>query len=119
MNIITHQAHTINIAEITDDTILINTPDDALQLMADLYYQDFNKIIVHEENIIPAFFDLSTGVAGEVLQKFSNYGVQLAIVGDFTKYPGKSLQDFIYESNKGRQVNFLNSVELAIEKLSR
>ncbi len=119
MTIIPHKFHTIPIAEITDDIILISNADEALQLMADLYYQDFNKIILHEENITPAFFDLSSGIAGEVLQKFSNYGVQLAIVGDFEKYPGKSLSDFIYESNKGRQVSFLNSVEEALGQLSR
>lgn len=119
MTIIPHKIHKINIAEVTDETIFINNPDDALQLLADLYYQDFSKIIVHEKNITPGFFDLKTGIAGEILQKFSNYRIQLAIVGDFSKYPGKSIQDFIYESNKGRLVNFLSSVALAVEKLSQ
>lgn len=119
MNIITHQVNTINIAEVTDETILINNPDDALQLMVDLYCQGFSKIIIHEKNITPSFFDLKTGIAGDVLQKFSNYRTQLVIVGEFAKYPGKSIQDFIYESNKGRLVNFLSTVEVALEKLLR
>ena len=41
-------------------------------------------------------------MAGEILQKFSNYRVRLAIVGDFTPYSSKSIKDFIYESNKKR-----------------
>ncbi|MNL21414.1 hypothetical protein D3C87_1427020 [compost metagenome] len=86
--------------------------------MVDLYYQDFDRIIIHEKNITPDFFDLKNGIAGEVLQKFSNYRVRLVIVGEFLKYPGNSIKDFIYESNKGKLVNFLASTEQAIEKLS-
>ncbi len=113
-----HKAGDIRIAEVMAPEILINTPEEALQLIVDLYYQEgINKIIIHENNIIPAFFDLKTGIAGEILQKFSNYKAQLVIIGDFTKYPGKSLKDFIYESNKGQLVNFLDSLELAVERL--
>lgn len=119
MNIAVHQTGNTRIAEVVSEEILINNPEDGLQLMVDISYQDFSKIIIHEKNITPDFFDLKTGIAGEVLQKFSTYRVQLAIIGDFTKYPGKSLKDFIYESNKGRQVNFLDSLELAVEKLSK
>jgi hypothetical protein len=87
--------------------------------MVDLYYQDFDRIILHEDNITPDFFDLKTGIAGEVLQKFSNYRLRLAIVGNFSKYPGKSIRDFIYESNNGRLVNFVASTEQAIEQLMK
>lgn len=109
----------IKIAEVIADEILVNTPEDALQLMVDLYYQDFDRIILHERNITPDFFELRTGIAGEVLQKFSNYRLRLAIVGDFSKYPGKSIKDFIYESNNGRLVNFLASTGQALEKLAK
>jgi len=60
---------------------------------------------------------LKTGLAGEILQKFSNYYVELAIVGDFSKYSSKNLQDFIYESNKVGRINFVSSVEEAKEAL--
>lgn len=114
MNIITHQTSKGKIAEVIATEILITNAEDALQLMMDLYYQDFIKIIVHEKNITPDFFDLKTGVAGEILQKVSTYRMHLAIIGDFSAYESKSLRDFIYESNKGRQVNFLASTEAAI-----
>lgn len=117
MQIQVHQENNIKIAEVISEDYLINTPEEALQLMVDLYYQDFDKMIVHEKNIVPDFFDLKTGIAGEILQKFSNYRIQLAIIGDFKKYSGKSIRDFIYESNKGRQINFLSSVEEAVKKL--
>jgi len=115
MKIETHQAGTLQIAEIISDEVLISNPEEGLQLMADLYYQNFDKIIIHEKNITPDFFDLKTGIAGELLQKFSNYRIQLAIIGEFSKYPGNSIKDFIYESNKGRQINFLASVDQAVK----
>ena len=65
------------------------------------------------------FFDLKSGIAGEILQKFSNYRIRLAIVGDFSKYTNKSLKDFIYESNKGGQINFVDSQLDAINVLSK
>jgi len=45
--------------------------------------------------------------------------VKLAIVGDFTNIKSKSLGDFIRESNRGRTVNFVSSVEEAVEKLTK
>ena len=42
-------------------------------------------MIIHEKNITPEFFDLKNRMAGEILQKFSNYRIRLAIVGDRTQ----------------------------------
>ncbi|WP_342331222.1 DUF4180 domain-containing protein [Pedobacter sp. FW305-3-2-15-E-R2A2] len=116
MNIVTHEKGVIKVAELISDQILIGNVEDGLQLMGDLYYQGYDKIIIYETNITPDFFDLKTRLAGEVLQKFSNYRVQLAIIGEFSKYPRKSIRDFIYESNKGKIVNFLPTVAAAKDK---
>lgn len=64
------------------------------------------------------FFVLSSGVAGEILQKFVNYQAKLAIFGDYSKYTSKPLKDFIFESNKGKNVFFVDDENQAIEKLS-
>lgn len=119
MTIQLHQHDETRIAEVISDKVLIQTPDDGLQVMADLYYQGYGEVILHEPNITPDFFDLKTGIAGEILQKFATYRVRLAIVGDFARYESKSLRDFIFESNKGRQINFLPTVEEAVGKLSK
>lgn len=118
MKIITHSSGNSKIAEIISDSIVINSSQDGLDILANLYYQDFDKIIIHENIITPAFFDLKNGMAGEILQKFSNFRVQLAIVGDFQKYTGQSIKDFIYESNNGRQICFVSSVSEALKRLS-
>ena len=76
-----------------------------------------DKVILHEKNITPDFFDLKTGIAGEILQKFSNYRVRLAIVGDFSTYPGQSIRDFIFESNRRGHINFVGTVGEGVERL--
>ncbi|MCJ0742762.1 DUF4180 domain-containing protein [Pedobacter montanisoli] len=102
--------------EIIADQYIINNIDDGADLLGNLYYQGYAQVIIHEENINPQFFDLKTKIAGEILQKFVNYKVRLCIIGDFAKYNSKSLNDFIYESNKGKAVNFLSHTDQAIEK---
>jgi len=103
------------IVEINAEEVLISSGADALGLMFSVTQRDF---IIHQGNVAPEFFDLSTGIAGEVVQKFVNYGRRLAIVGDYSGMASKSLNDFIYESNKTGQVVFPASVADAVKKLS-
>ncbi len=107
-----------SIIELRSDNIEITCVQDALDMMAECNYRGSNKIILNIKNIIPEFFDLKTGIAGEILQKFSNYGVYLAITGSFEKFTSKSLRSFILESNKQKQVVFVESVRDAITMLS-
>lgn len=118
MKIEIHQINDTKIAEIISDTDFIKTAEDAVDLLGNLYYEDVDKVIIQEKNILPDFFDLKNGMAGEILQKFSNYRVRLAIVGDFTPHANKSIKDFIYESNKNRQINFVSSTAEALKILS-
>jgi len=109
----------INLAEIISEEVLIKETQDALDLMADSGYQGSSRMILHEKNIIPDFFDLKSGIAGEILQKFSTYHIQLAIIGEYSKFSSKSLQDFIFESNKHGRINFVNSYEDAVICLTK
>lgn len=112
------QRNGVNIAEVISDEVLIQEVQDAVDLMAECNYRDAGCIILKEINLAKEFFDLKTRLAGEILQKFSNYRVKLAIAGDFSKYRSKSLKDFIYESNKTGRILFTASVGEAYEKLS-
>lgn len=118
MKIETHKVNNAKIAEVISEAVIINKIEDGLDFLGNLYFQGFDKIVIHEKNITPEFFDLKSGMAGEILQKFSTYRVRLAIVGDFSRYTSKSLTDFIYESNKGRHINFVASTTEAINILS-
>ncbi|WP_265130467.1 DUF4180 domain-containing protein [Chryseobacterium oranimense] len=117
MKIITHLANNIKIAEIISDQIVIQSVQDGLDLLGDLYYQGFDKLIIYEKNLTPEFFDLKTKIAGDILQKFSNYRVSLAIVGHFGKYESKSIRDFIFESNKTKHINFTETLEDALNRI--
>lgn len=101
------------------EDILISDTQSALDLMMTVKYETgCSRIILNKNTICEEFFKLSTGFAGEVLQKFINYHIKLAIVGDFSKYTSKPLHDFIYECNDGNDIFFVNNLELAVERLN-
>ena len=118
MQLSTYEINGSPIAEVHADNIIINNAGDATDLIGNLYFQGFEKVILHELNIDPAFFDLKSGIAGDILQKFTNYRMKLAIVGDFSKFNSKSLKDFIFESNRQKQINFVANTEDALQALS-
>jgi hypothetical protein len=108
----------IKIAVIESDTPVITDGQSALDLAATIDYEHgTQRVIIPKAAICEDFFKLSTGIAGEVAQKFVNYGFYILIVGDFSGYTSKPLRDYIYESNKGRHINFLATEAEAIEKL--
>ena len=112
-------ANNIKIALPDTEDYLISETQDAVDLLGEAYMENCSRIVVFEKNLNADFFILSKGLAGDILQKFSNYRIKLAIVGDFTKYKSKSLQDFIRESNKGNSVWFVDNLDIALNVLSR
>lgn len=119
MEFIEHPTDGGKTVEISSDRVVIHSEQDALDIMADVgYLLDSQKIIVHQKNLGEEFFDLSSGLAGGILQKFSNYRVRLVVVGDFSNQKSQSLQDFILESNKGSQVNFVKNMTEAKQVLN-
>lgn len=117
MKIETHSIVNKKIAEVISEDVIINSIEDGLDLLGNLYYKDFDKIVIYEKNITPAFFDLKTKIAGEILQKFSNYSVELAIIGDFDKFQSSSFKDFVFESNKNGQTTFVKTLSEALNGL--
>ena len=79
MEIKTHNIDNTKVAEIITDKVILRSTEDGLELLGNLYYQGFDKIIIHEKNITPKFFDLRTKIAGEILQKFAQYQIPLAL----------------------------------------
>ena len=120
MNIRTTQKNGETIALIESETPLITDVQSALDLMASVRYEtDADRLALNKAALDERFFTLGSGLAGDVLQKFVNYQMKLAIIGDFSAYTSKPLRDFIYESNKGGHIYFVSSEAEAIEKLSR
>lgn len=119
MEINTIEKNNKGIAIISSTEILITDVQSALDFIATVRYETgCDRIILNKSAICEDFFHLSTRLAGEILQKFINYYVKIAIIGDFSVYTSKSLKDFIYESNNGKDIFFLPDEKQAIEKLS-
>lgn len=108
------------IAVVSSDSKVITDVDSALDLLMSAKYDAGTKyIVVDKKLIIEDFFVLSSGLAGEILQKYINYGGKIAIYGDYSHYTSKPLKDFIYESNKGRDIFFAATKEEAIQKIRK
>ncbi len=107
------------VAVVSSDNKVITDVDSALDLLMSAKYEAGTKYIaVDKKLVIEDFFVLSSGLAGEILQKYINYGGKIAIYGDFSHYTSKPLKDFIYESNKGKDVFFVATKEEAIQKIA-
>ncbi|WP_310603213.1 DUF4180 domain-containing protein [Anaerosporobacter sp.] len=113
------QQNETTVAVINSEECLITDTQSALDLIMTVKYETgCERIAINKEAIIEDFFILSTCLAGEIIQKFINYGVKFAIYGDYSKYTSKPLKDFIYESNHGKDLFFVEDESTAIEKLS-
>lgn len=109
-----------DIAYVQSENIMISDADSALELLGTVDYETkCNKIIIDKSAVTEEFFKLSTGIAGVVLQKFINYRKKIAIIGDYSQYTSRPLQDFIYESNRGRDIFFVENLDEAAERLSQ
>ena len=110
----------IRIAEILGDEKVITDVQSALDVLMSAKYEVETKNILIDKNLINEdFFILSTGLAGEILQKYINYGGRIAIYGDYTHYTSKPLKDFIYESNNGKDIFFVATEDEAVKMLSK
>lgn len=99
---------------------VITDTESALDLLVNANYTAGTKnIVISKKLVAEDFFILSTGLAGEILQKFVDYGGRIAIYGDWSRYTSKPLKDFMYESNKGRDVFFAGTLDEAVEMLTR
>ena len=76
-----------------------------------------SALLVDKAAVAEDFFILSTGLAGEILEKFIQYRIKMAVYGDFSCYTSKPLRDFIYESNHGSDFFFVPEREEALRLL--
>ena len=109
----------VTIAVVTGEEKVGTDAASALELaMSAKYETGADRLAIDKRVVAEDFFILSTGMAGEILQKFINYHVKAAIWGDYARYTSKPLKDFIYESNKGRDFFFVETKEEALRKLA-
>ncbi|MEU0939119.1 DUF4180 domain-containing protein [Embleya sp. NPDC005971] len=98
----------------------IRTVRDTLDLIGEAGYRGASWVVLPAARLDPDFFRLRTGVAGDVLQKFADYRMRVAILGDITEYTAASepLTDFVRECNRGRHVWFGADLEALTARLA-
>ena len=94
------------------------TEQDALDLIGATYFGG-DTVAVPAQRLDERFFTLETGLAGAIMQKFTSYGVRLAIIGDITPHLAASsaLRALVRESNRARHVWFLPDLDALDERL--
>jgi hypothetical protein len=108
-----HKMPTAVVAEFRADHVLLTSAADARDLLMQARGERADVIALHVENIAPAFFDLRSGTAGDVLQKFQNYRCRFAVIGDISPYTSQSeaMRALVRESNRGKDVWFVPTLD--------
>lgn len=98
----------------------IRTDKDAVDLMSDASEHSATLIAIPVERLGDSFFDLRTRIAGEIVQKFVMYARRIAIVGDLSSRiaESRSLAAWVAESNRGRDLWFVKSMEELTKRLA-
>jgi hypothetical protein len=109
----------VRILECADDGPVVRSGGDASDLIGAAWSERAALVGLPLARLDPAFLDLKSGLAGEVIQKFVNYGLRLAILGDISAAVAASaaLHDFVYESNRGAHVWFVADMDALRAKL--
>lgn len=100
-----------------DERDILHDEQSALDIIGELaFVHRVNYLVIPSSALDQRFFDLSTGLAGSILQKFVNYHVKVAIVGDFSIYTSKYLHEFINEVNQRNEILFASSFDDAVKR---
>jgi predicted pyridoxine 5'-phosphate oxidase superfamily flavin-nucleotide-binding protein len=75
------------------------------------------SLLLDVDALPPSFFDLSSGVAGELLHRLGLYGIRLASVVPDPSVHSAPFQSFLLETNRGRQARFFPTRREAVEWL--
>jgi hypothetical protein len=108
------------VAIVRSGGVVVNDSQSAIDLIASVQYETGSSdVAIYKEAVGEDFFDLRSGIAGEVLQKFITYRFRIAIIGDFSMYESKALHDFIFECNNGQSIFFVPDEDAATVKFKK
>lgn len=77
-------------------------------------------VVIPTERLSEDFFRLGTRLAGNVVQKFANYRIRLAIIDDVSAHVDKSeaLRAFVHEANRGQALWFARDLDELEQRLA-
>jgi hypothetical protein len=105
---------------VDDDGPIVRDADGARDLIGEAMGHRASGLVVPVTRLDDAFFQLRSGLAGEVLQKAANYRLKSAVVGDISAHVAASdaLRDFVVESNRGNRIFFAPDLPTLAERLA-
>jgi hypothetical protein len=91
----------------------IAVPSDASDVVGEAVGLQAEMVVIPLARLSPAFFDLRSGLAGEVTQKFVNYRIRLVFLGavDAEMEASKAFRDYVREANRSRHISFAKTIE--------
>jgi len=91
----------------------IESRQDALDVIGAGFGLGATLIAIPVVRLGPAFFELRSGLAGEIAQVAVNYSQKLAVVGDISEHVARSnaLRDWVIECNRGNDLYFVASID--------
>ncbi len=96
-------------ADLISDAVVVHDLNSGLDLIGQASFIGAQHLVTTKAQFSDAFFDLRTGLAGEILQKFVNYQLKLTIKGEWQTVESNALRDFIRECNRGNWISFAAS----------
>ncbi len=103
--------------ELMSSTEPLSTENDTLDLISLCWEHETNALMIHYAALSEDFFKLKTKLAGNMIQKFTNYGIKAAaIISQETIQTGR-FKEMAMETNKGNHFRLYESKEEAEEWL--
>ena len=97
---------------------LFSSPDDVADVIGHCAGEHVSRLLFYPENLTMRFFELGSGEAGAILQKFRNYHVRVALVVPSERDTGKRFREMAIEENRGVWFHVCDDREKALEWLA-
>lgn len=92
---------------------------DAALLIEACFEHGASGLLLYPENLSGRFFDLSSGEAGEILQKLRNYNIRLAIVRPAGLQLSRRFEELLVDESRGRHFHVAHGRQAAVDWLTR
>jgi predicted deacetylase len=111
--------HGVPVLVVPSDGPRLESDSDAVDLIAKALEHGAEVVLLPAEQLTDDFFNLRTRRAGEFVQKFVNYRLRLAILGDISRHlvESSALRDFVAETNRGGQLWFVATTQELDQRL--
>ncbi|MDZ7797332.1 MAG: DUF4180 domain-containing protein [Candidatus Marinimicrobia bacterium] len=96
----------------------MNSTEDILDFIAYAADHGTNKLMIKKEHLHADFFRLNTRLADDIIRKFIDHYMKVAIVGDLSETKCAGLNAHIRRDRRSAYVFFTDSVDAAVKYLT-